>query len=149
MSPQTIKQINDAVARLRAKYTKSNGTFELLYADADDFVKSLAGLTRMLGNPRLKPILAQLESYRKGTVGDLIAFMQSFNLRFAPATSSRQSDIYHQLVPMLDRVSNDSSGASTPTVSAPPGPSNPLGTAARQVFHNMSWKHLDVPPRPE
>jgi hypothetical protein len=149
VSPQTIKEINEAVAKLRAKYTKSNGEFELLYADADDFVKSLAGLSGMLGNPRLKPILAQLETYKKGTVGDLIAFMQSYNLRFAPATSSRQSDIYHQLVPMLEQVSNDTTGASAPTANAPPGSPNSLATAARQVFHGMSWKHLNVPPPPQ
>jgi hypothetical protein len=110
VSPDSVKQINAAVAKLRAKYTKTNGEFDLLYADADDFVKSLSGLSGMLTNPSLKPILAQLESYRGGTIGDLIAFMHAFNLRFGPATSPRQLDIYKTLAPILSQVLADTGG---------------------------------------
>jgi hypothetical protein len=149
VKPETVKDLNDAVSKLRAKYTKSNGDFDLIYADSDDFVKSLAGLSRMLTNPRLKPILAQLEEYKKGSVGDLIAFMQAFNLRFGPATSDRQTDIYHQLVPLFEQVATDSSGASNAAASrTPDSPGNPLPAAARQVFRGMSWKQMNVPAPP-
>jgi hypothetical protein len=148
VSPQTVKNINAAVAKLRSKFTKSNGDFDLLYSDADEFTKSLAGLSGMLTNPRLKPILAQLEGYKKGTVGDLITFMQAFNLRFGPAASGRQSDIYHQLIPMLEQVANDTSGGAALASKPQDNQGNPLPAAARQVFRDMSWKHLDVPPPP-
>ena len=46
------------------------------------------------------------------TLGDLLGFMQSFNLRFAPANSFRQRQIYQKLYPMFAEQTN---GTPTPT----------------------------------
>ncbi|HEV3120815.1 MAG TPA: hypothetical protein VGY53_02880 [Isosphaeraceae bacterium] len=120
----------------------------LAYSDADDFAKSLAGLSGMLRNPALKQILADLETYKGTTVADLLAFMRVFNLRFGPAVSERQGDIYNSLVPMLEQVLVDSSGRTLAEARKnryQPADTNakPLAPVARQVF-----KDLPIPPPP-
>ena len=56
----------------------------------------------MLNDPSMKKFLAELEEGKERTVGDLITFMNAYNLRFGPATSDRQVEIYTRLVPILD-----------------------------------------------
>ncbi|HEV3163552.1 MAG TPA: hypothetical protein VGZ22_05890 [Isosphaeraceae bacterium] len=151
VSPATVRRVNEAVAKLRAKFTTSNGEFDLLYADADEFTKGLAGLSGMFTNPKLKEVLAELETYKSGTVGGLLAFMQAFNLRFGPASSDRQREIYHTLWPMLEQVMNDTSGRAQPDTQATYNrtPDKPLPSAARQVFKGMSWQHLNAASKPD
>ena len=48
----------------------------------------------MLNDPSMKKFLAGLEEGKERTVGDLITFMNAYNLRFGPATSDRQIEIY-------------------------------------------------------
>ena len=67
------------------------------------------GLTKMLYSPDMEKIIAQLEDYQGTNLGDLLAFMQAFNLRFAPANSYRQRQIYLKLYPMLAQQANASS----------------------------------------
>jgi hypothetical protein len=153
VSSSTVKQINAAVARLRAKFLKATGELDLVYVDADDFTKSLAGLSGMLQNPSLKQVLADLETYKGTSVGDLLALMRTFNLRFAPAESDRQRDIYAALVPMLEQVLVDTSGRGLAEAKQyrPPqsdAKAKPLAPAARQVFKDMSWQNLPTPPPP-
>lgn len=143
VSAKTAKEISDAVAKLRAKYVKSNGQFDLLYADADEFSRSLAGLSGLLTNPRLKQIINQIQEYKRGTVGDLIAFMQSFNLRFGAAVSDRQKEIYHQLLPMFQQAMTESRGAAVADNNTDL-PTPPLPSAAREVFKGMDWKHIEA-----
>ena len=66
-----------------------------------DYLTTLASLNRMLHDPSMKKFLAQLEEGKERTVGDLIAFMNAYNLRFGPAKSDRQVEIYTRLVPIL------------------------------------------------
>ena len=67
------------------------------------------GLTKMLYSPNMEKIIAELEDYPGTTLGDLLAFMQAFNLRFAPANSFRQRQIYLKLYPMLADMANGGS----------------------------------------
>ena len=41
----------------------------------------MAGLTKMLYSPKVEEILAELEDYQGTTLGELLSFMQAFNLR--------------------------------------------------------------------
>ena len=42
-------------------------------------------------------------------MGDLVAFMHAYNLRFGPATSERQIEIYSRLVPPLTAIRDEPS----------------------------------------
>ncbi len=61
----------------------------------------------MLHDPSMKKFLAMLEDGQERTVGDLIAFMNAYNLRFGPAKSDRQIEIYTRLVPILAKIRDD------------------------------------------
>ena len=59
----------------------------------------MAGLAKMLYSPKIEEILAELEDYGGTTLGELLAFMHAYNLRFAAANSFRQRRIYMKLYP--------------------------------------------------
>ena len=58
----------------------------------------------MLEKPDIDQVLAELEKIEKTTIGNLLGFMHTFNLRFAPATTPRQRQVYSELFPILDQT---------------------------------------------
>jgi hypothetical protein len=141
--PATLKDLRAKVATLRARFEKEADPADPGFADAEAFLKSLAGLAGMLESPRLKVFLDQLGAIeRPTTVGDLIGFMNAFNLRFAPAGTDRQQAIYRQLVPVFQQVAQDI-GKDLP----PPPADAAFDRTARQVFRNFSWQDLDAHAR--
>ena len=73
------------------------------YVSAHWSLKAMDGLTKMLYSPTMDKVLAELEDYQGTNLGDLLGFMQAFNLRFGAAKSYRQRLIYQKLYPMLRR----------------------------------------------
>jgi hypothetical protein len=111
LEPETIQAVQTAVDQLRLKFEKEVPQLSPDYLPALDTIKAMAGLTRMLYSPKMDQILAELEDYQGTTLGDLLALMQAFNLRFAPANSFRQRQIYLKLYPMLAEQANGSLGS--------------------------------------
>ena len=107
VSLETRKRIDRAVADFRAKFLKNSADYQPGYQDALDYLTTLASLNRMLNDPSMKKFLAQLEEGKERTVGDLIAFMNAYNLRFGPAKSDRQIEIYTRLVPILAKIRDE------------------------------------------
>ena len=64
----------------------------------------------------MKKALGELETLREISVGDLIAFMQTYNLRFGPATTGPQVQVYQNVATLLGGVLNDVN----PSPSVPP-----------------------------
>jgi hypothetical protein len=146
VSPQTAKAIASAVNALRDQYVKTADKETVAFAEADTFLRTLAGLSRMLNSARVQPVVRAIETYKQGDIGDLIGFMQAFNLRFGPARSDRQKAIYQQLYPMLVQVLTDTSGttdraAHAAKVQARDTTGQPLQQAAREAFQGMTWDH--------
>ena len=138
----TIAAVSTAVDALRVKFEATIKPNDPDYYPALTRVRTLAGLTKMLHSPKMDEILAELEDYQGTTLGDLLAFMQSFNLRFAPANSFRQKQIYRKLYPMLNEQVRGPSG-STPAANAA-RPANAaekaggdLKSAATDLFKDM------------
>lgn len=71
------------------------------FGEAQDYLNTLAGMTRMLRRPDFEKVLAELEKIDETTMGDMFAFMHTFNLRFGPAETPRQRQIYAELYPRL------------------------------------------------
>jgi hypothetical protein len=122
------------------------------YVEAQNKIKAMAGLIKMLDSSKIEKILAELEDYQGTTLGDLLAFMQAFNLRFSPANSYKQRQIYQKLYPMLAAQANGTlgglsaagvTGAATQAV----GAAEDLGgkavgglkAAAIDVFKDLGW----------
>ena len=104
VSIEARKKIADAVSSFRARFLKSSNDFDDGYQDALDCFTTLASLTRLLNDPSMKSFLSQLDNGQERTVGDLIVFMNAYNLRFGPATSDHQLEIYTRLVPALTAI---------------------------------------------
>ncbi len=150
LRPATIQGVTDAIKALRVHFEEVVPKTSPDYIATRDYIKSMAGLTRMLHSTQVDQILAELEKYQGTTVSDLLAFMQAFNLRFAPAKSFRQRQIYLKLYPILaDAVNgplsgvagNVEDGAKSVVQSAEKAASD-VGSAAASFFKGMSWDHL-------
>lgn len=143
VAPATLKTMNDAIASFRAKFLKNSSDFELGYEDALDYFTTMASLTRLLNDPSMKAFLAKIDQSKESTVGDLIAFMNAYNLRFGPATSDRQIEIYSRLVPAMTAIRD----ANQPDNAAPAAldrTGQGLSSAAKKAFKSMSWDQLEA-----
>jgi hypothetical protein len=104
ISPDTLKKAHDLVNSLKAKLAAEPLGSVQENQEANRFVKTLSGLVRMLEKPDTKEALDQLRMVKTTSLGNLIAFMHVYNLRFGPATSPHQRLIYDQIFPVLDEV---------------------------------------------
>jgi hypothetical protein len=137
------KRLNAAITAFREKFTKDTPKFDPTYNDATGYFQTLASLSRLLNDPSMKKILAELGKNQDVPVGKLITFMHSYNLRFGPATTDRQRDIYRALAPLLTQVMQDTSAQAAP----PPAvdrSGKDFQNAARDAFKGMDWKHLEA-----
>ena len=133
LEPDTIQAVQTAIDKLRHKFDSVVPQDSPDYIESRDTIKAMNGLTKMLYSPKMEQIIAELEDYQGTTLGDLLAFMQAFNLRFAPANSYRQRQIYLKLYPMLAEQANAvRSGAAAATSPRPRRPPSrpPRRTAA-------------------
>jgi hypothetical protein len=104
ISPQTLEKAHSLVGHLRGKLEASPLPDSRENQAALRFVKTLAGLVRLLEKPDTREALDQLRMFKNTTVGNLIGFMHVYNLRFGAATTPRQRMIYEQLYPVLDQA---------------------------------------------
>jgi hypothetical protein len=107
ISPGTVFEIRAAVSRIRSKLELRPPADRTQRVDAENFVKTLVGLARMLERPNVERILAELDKVDSIPAGTLLAFMQAFNLRFGRANTLRERNAYAQLFPVLDKARNE------------------------------------------
>jgi hypothetical protein len=128
VDPETVQAVQAAINRLRAKFEKVVPQTSPDYVSAHWALKAMDGLTKMLYSPTMDKVLAELEDYQGTKLGDLLGFMQAFNLRFGAAKSYRQRLIYQRLYPMLkDQASALTAATSSVTAVA----SNAASTVAQ------------------
>ncbi len=143
VSSDTVKRINDAVARFRVKFLKSAQEFELGYQNALEYFTTVASVSRLLNDPNMKAFLAKLQKGEERTIGDLITFMNSHNLRFGPAVTPIQIEIYERLGPLLLAI-RDEPRSDKQTPDAPDRTGENLKSAAKNAFKGMSWNELEA-----
>src|SRR4051812_48921313 len=80
VSPAATRRVNDAIARLRAKFVKLVPREDPDFAEADAYFSTMGSLSRLLHDPSMKKALAELDQVREVDVGELIGFMQTYNL---------------------------------------------------------------------
>jgi hypothetical protein len=157
--PATVERVSKAIKAIGDKFFATVPKTDPDYVPALTMIKSMAGITKMLYSPKIEEVIAELEDYQGTTVGDLLSFMQAFNLRFGPANSYRQKRIYAKLYPMLRDVLNGYTGPAAGTDPAKPGGAASKGfvagaedlggkavsgmkAAAGDLFKDMDWKYL-------
>jgi soluble cytochrome b562 len=125
-----INQAEANVDKLLPKNTKDRN-------EADRYLKALHGLIAMLDTPAIDLILAGVEKRPDATVGELLGFMNAFNLRFGPATTPKQREVYDALYPKLVDLRNQIAPALAATSAAPAS-----GTEPGEFFSGMSYQDL-------
>jgi hypothetical protein len=112
--------------------------------ESDRYLKALHGLVVMLETPELDTLLAGAEKRHDATMGDLLNFMNAFNLRFGPATTPEQREVYESLYPKLVDLRKEVAPALAPTSS-----SRTTGNEAGDFFSGMTYEDLKKrAPRP-
>jgi hypothetical protein len=126
ISADTLKGAHELVRGLRDKLAATPLEGARAQQDASRFLKTLAGLVRMLERPDTNEAFNQLRMVKTTSLGNLIAFMEVFNLRFGAATTPAQRLLYRELFPVIDelrdRVVKGAGLDDESTVLANPGP---------------------------
>lgn len=148
--PATVQKAQDLIHRIRAKVetTIPKGTRQR--TEAEKYLKALFGLTRLLQTPAIEVLLAGVEKRPDTTLGDLLRFMSTFNLRFGVASTPRQKEAYQKLYPLLTDLRDQSSVAAAPRSFAAADENTPA-----EFFEGMPLESLDprdpktpAPPSP-
>jgi hypothetical protein len=116
--------------------------------EADNYLKALTGLTKMLATPSVEKYLMELKTVSKTDLGHLISFMHTFNLRFGVSKTPVQEAVYDQLYPLLVALRNQVKAPSANPYTTASSPRNPKAFSA--YFSQMQYdpKHGVVPPPP-
>ena len=149
LKPETITRVRDCVSKLFAKVKETIPVDKQPdHLQAMNYLKGLAGLSRMLEKPNVESILSELEKVESTTAGNLIAFMHAYNLRFGPAVTPKQRAIYRELFPVMDeardRILPKPGDAPANSDTPPPPPAD----HATGLFHGMDPTHLNPQPLP-
>ena len=101
----------------------------------------------MLKTPSVAEYLTGLNKVQTTTLGHLISFMHTFNLRFGVAKTPEQGQVYDQLYPILVAVRDQAQAPSANPYTTSSGPQDPK--AFGNYFSGMQYdaKH-GVVPRP-
>jgi hypothetical protein len=146
VSPETLQTFRTAVQALKDKADAKFAQGTRQRSESDNFLKALLGLSKMLARPDVEQFLQDLNKYPSTTMGHLISFMHSFNLRFGVAKTAEQEAAYDQLYPMLVTLRDQAQaqGPNPMTAQAPmPDPKQ-----AMSMFSGMPYDQLKGSPPP-
>lgn len=149
LSPATIDKVQDAAQAIRARFEVNPPKDRELRIPAENYIKALLGMSRMLEKPEIDKIIGELNKVKDTSLGTLLSFMHVFNLRFGVAKSEKAQEVYTQLFPKMtafrDRVLEQPGG----TEVAKAGDSSKKHPT--EFFGTMSLDHAEgkpVPPPP-
>jgi len=150
LTPNTVRAVRDAVTQLYNALEKSPPDDLGARKEAENYLKGLTAMSRMLEKPNVGKIIGELEKIKTTSVGHVLSFMHAYRLRFGVANSDREKAVYRELYPVMaaerDRILKDAEVTNAPvasnTTEKPP-----------EFFHGMSPAAvkgtLPAPPQPE
>ncbi len=148
VSDKTRQALDKSVTDFHAVLDDKVPFFNPEKTEADQFLRSLGAMVRLLEGPKSQPAVALLETYKGGSLADLVNFLHAFNLEIAPATSERQIAIYKDLYQRLASVPTSYDDSKVTDVQPIEQATKELGDAATQVFKNLSWADLATASSP-
>jgi len=113
IDPETLDKAEALITKLQAKVaaTLPSGAEK---SEAERWLKSALGLSRMLRTPAINVLLSDAEKHPEATVGDVISFMKAYNLRFGMADDPRERLVYDELFPLLVKMRDEAYPKSKP-----------------------------------
>lgn len=150
VSDATGDKVEKAITALHDRFVAITSSIDPGFDKAESYLRTLAGLARLVHNPQFQKAIALLEEYKGGKIGDLIVFMHAFNLRFGPATTPRQRQIYRELSPILDQAANQIATAEARTTAAQDvdKTGKPFLSAADEAFKGLKWEEMGDKAKP-
>lgn len=105
LTPESFRDVQKAVEALQRKLQAANATMKREdFALARAFLDNLGDAVEPMRHPMVERVLAGIDSYAGTSVGDLVMFMQRYNLRFAPAVTAEERESYHAIYAAMDRL---------------------------------------------
>ncbi len=148
ISAETLANCRTAIKALKDKVDARLTQSSPNRLEADNFLKALYGLTKMLATPSIAEYLQELKKQDSTSLGHLISFMHTFNLRFGAAKTPIQEQTYDQIYPLLVALRDGAKAPSMNPYSTSSSSQSPK--AVSQYFSQMQYdpKHGVVPPPP-
>jgi hypothetical protein len=146
VSIETLRSFRTAVKALQDKADAVYAQGTRQRDESDNFLKALFGISKMLERPQVEQFLKGLNRYPTTTLGQLVTFMHSFNLRFGVAKTPEQEAAYDQLYPLLVQLRDQSQSPAPSPISAQAPPLNPK--SATTFFSGMDFSHFGPQPDP-
>jgi hypothetical protein len=115
--------------------------------EALKFLTTCQNLLNLMKKPDIQPAMIALRQVKDTTIGNLLGFMHSFNLRFGRATTLKERQAYNQLFAVLDQT-RDQIMAEAQIDGASTAQANPK--PATEFFQNLNQSRggRATPPPP-
>ena len=146
VSLDTLRNVRQAVNALKDKVSATLAAGTPKRIEADNFLKALLGMSKMLETPAADQFLKGLNQYPTTTLGHLITFMHSFNLRFNTAKTPTQEAAYDQLYPLLVTLRDQAQARGPSELAAQSPPTDPK--VMNSFFSGMQYSDFNPQPDP-
>lgn len=146
IDPETLDAAEETLKKLQAKVATNLKAGSKDRQDAERFLKSALGLSRMLRTPAINVLLSDVSKHPEATVGDLLLFMKSFNLRFGVADDPRERAVYNELYPLLVKLRDEAYPDRKPEAPSPDASGN--ADSPLDFFSEMDAKSAAKTPAP-
>ncbi len=152
ISAATMKQVREALSRIRAKYNANLPADVAQKNESEKYLKALYGMTRMLERPDIEKVIAELDTIKETSLGNLLGFMHTFNLRFGRPVTPQQRLAYESLYPMIDELRDKVVASLQPGKEVAGGTPEPAAAPKKdfhpgEFFSEMKLDHLEGPHR--
>jgi hypothetical protein len=133
LSNEAIKALEVAIAQLKARAKTQIPSSEVENGrQARVFIDGLENSARIVRAPLAEDVFSSIEKYSGRTVAELLDFMRRYNLRFSPAGSPAERDLYPQMYHSLLQQRR-ALAANDPARYENLNPEEPVDVAARPV----------------
>jgi len=134
LSPRILGEARSFLTDLRAKLDAQPLKDPGHQKEAMRFLTACTSMVGLLEKPNIRPALLELGKIQNTMIGNLLGFMNAYNLRFGPATTPRQRENYSRLFEILDQT-RDQIVAEAKLDSTPAPATNP--TSATEFFQGL------------
>jgi hypothetical protein len=107
LSGKTLQGARSFVKELREKLEAHPLADPHDQKDALRFVTASASLLGLLEKPNIQPAILELKKVQDTTLGNLLGFMNGYNLRFGSATTPKARNAFRRLFTILDRTRDE------------------------------------------